>query len=737
MPEIINNTQAQENTTSNQGTNKMPKLDAKSFFFSEDEVFVQLANQAFGVVSEDVFRTTSLLTVNSKKIISICSGQVFLQPSNETGKVNLILKPYRQPVNGLSVKYFIYRGLPKDQFLDGSNQVLATGSGLITHIRTEFNSFYSQDASLSPAPVFLGKYIGYPDPSAPPDEVQHPEDLIDSYFYKISQTFTDETGTTVPSAKHSFELPMIPAGTHLATVTGVIGLEVVLNYGDYYIENDPNPFKLDLAFARLQSSVIDVSGITDAYQKKLMREAITQFIDPAAYYGLHANGGKISKFNVTQPLSSAADIAALIGNFTTKNNVYIYIQSNRQKSYNFYGKYKISDNNNNNIKIGISEAGLAENTFETSKWPVTVFNTAPATGSTQATIAYQFTTDRNPKTALYGVIANILSENDENFVDAQRLIKEASGPILPLTYFTTTVQLVSPIANNANIASFVRLLYVGKEIVLSRPDIDDGDPNTPTPALNFNPAYRDDIFDLVHAVSFLKANNIFHVHSYVPKLQDQADLDPNRGYVLGFTQRTENTIALSETENLTLFTYLSIAESEQSKHTSGQNVSSNKEASGYAVQNVTSVHTLPNLPTNEYIELKVITDVDQTVTTVKLVTKDGSLPTSMMLGITNTENDVLKALSSAPNQKLYFEPFSYTENVIKSAEGVLYQRFRLGLIVDKADFGQEMKMPADADKIIVYSTDGLLFYSKKYSDYIESIFDKEPLTSDESNKQID
>lgn len=96
MSDLISNTQTQNSTTSNEGTNKQPKLDANSFFFLEDEVFTQTAAQAFGVISENEFRTTSLLNLGTvdKKIFSICSGQIFLQPmTGDTAKVNLVLKP--------------------------------------------------------------------------------------------------------------------------------------------------------------------------------------------------------------------------------------------------------------------------------------------------------------------------------------------------------------------------------------------------------------------------------------------------------------------------------------------------------------------------------------------------------------------------------------------------------------------------------------------------------------------
>lgn len=728
MSEIINNTQAQKATTSNQGTNKVPKLDAKSFFFLEDEVFTQQVNNAFGVISENEFRTTSLVTISAKKVVSICSGQVFLQPnSGDDNKVNLILKPYKQPVAGLSIKYFIYRGLPKNQFLDSSNKVLTTGSGLITHIRTEFNNFYQQDASLSSEqPELLGKYIGYPDPAAPTNEAQVGTDLIDEYFYKISQTFEDETGD-ITNAKRAFEMPMIPIGLDLTTaISGEIGLDIVLNYGDYYIENDPNPFKLDLNFARIPQNVINVSGITDAYQKKLMRENIIQFIDPAAYYGLHANGGGIFKLGVTSPLETSTDIYSLINPFVTKNNIYIYVQSNRQRSYNFYNKYVVNGTNSNNIKIGTTEANLLETTFETNKWPVKIFNTVPASGSDKQTIALQFTTDKSSSTSLYGQTVNLLSANSENFVDAKNLVQEPDSNGV-VSDFTKAIMLSSPVANNLNIASIVQLIYLGKNIVLSKPGIDDNDPNTPAPTpVYFTTKYMDDVFDLTNATSFLQADKIYHIHCYKPTLYNQGEIDKNRNKVVSFSQRTQNSIFLSDTETLTFFTYLSIVESEQNNHSvMSPKPSSNKQATGYGVQNIGVHNTLFNLPTNEYVDIVDFSISSGLINGLRLKTKDGSLPTSLVLGLTENENSYLRNLTlNSSNAKVFFDVFNGEEEKIVSIELIEYKKYRLSIIVDNIVFptseSEYTIIQSPVEQIItVYSIDGLVFFSKEYAQYIK------------------
>jgi hypothetical protein len=729
MPELLDSTQTQQATSSDQGTNKVAKLDAKSFFFLEDGVFTpQTTAQSFGIIDENQFRTTSIVSVTNKKVISICKGQIFIQPmTGDATKVNLILKPYIQPINGISIKYFIYRGLSKSNFIEPNGEVKLTGNGLITHIRNEYNSFYSNNP-----PTFYPKYIGYPDDNT----TQAETDLIDSYFYKISQSYDGDAENLVDPTKN-FEFPIIPAGTHLATETGSIGLDIVLNYGDYYIPNDQNPFKFDLEFARAASNIINVSGITNAYQKKLARETITQFLDPAAYYGLHANdGGKIFRHGQTQPIVTPQDVATLIDNFVTKNTIYIYIQSNRQRSYNFYNKYIISDTNANNLKIGLSETNLVETTFETNNWPVKVFSTPPAVSSDKQTIALQFTTDKNPNVSLFGDVANIGSVNQENFVDAKDLIPVPVEGV-PETPFTKTVLLHSPIANNHNIASFIQLLYIGKNIILSKPGIDDGDPATPPPDdILFTTKYIDDVFDLINATSFLQADKIYHVHSYRPLLYNQEEIDKNRKRVIAFTQRTQNTIAVSETENLTLFTYLAIVENEQSNHSNFSSTSSSdKTATGYSVQNVGEFLTLPNLPGNEYVEVKLFTDSGETVKGIVLNTVDGSLPMSIVLGITENEQQKILDLISTNNlkyPKFFLRNLLDTENDnYVSPESIKYKKFEVGIIYENTDFSTDVVTLQENDFFTIYTIDKLVFFSKSYSQEIElkneNIFTNAPL----------
>lgn len=69
MPDLQDNTIAQTETTSDGGSNTMPKFRGDSYFFIENGDFTQSDLQRFGVIDEFGFRTTSLVTLVNKKLI--------------------------------------------------------------------------------------------------------------------------------------------------------------------------------------------------------------------------------------------------------------------------------------------------------------------------------------------------------------------------------------------------------------------------------------------------------------------------------------------------------------------------------------------------------------------------------------------------------------------------------------------------------------------------------------------
>src|SRR3954465_9964217 len=104
-----------------------------SFFAAEADLPLQLATQAFGPVSGSTgtqYRLSSLftesLTANPVMAHAVVSGKVlFLVSASGTSRYNIILRPSTQIPGLPAVKYFIYRGILKSDFLDGSNNIVA------------------------------------------------------------------------------------------------------------------------------------------------------------------------------------------------------------------------------------------------------------------------------------------------------------------------------------------------------------------------------------------------------------------------------------------------------------------------------------------------------------------------------------------------------------------------------------------------------------------------------------
>ena len=301
-PTIGNSTQYKKLTTSDDGRNVMPLEQPKSHFFLEDGVFTQVASQRFGAISADKFNTTSSITLNSsKKVYSICQGTVLIVPqTGSTDKVNLVLKPFKQPIASIPIKYFIYRGLKKNDFVTADNKIAgsaSSGTEFAQHIWTEFNQFYDTDNG-GTAPDFLSRYIGYDDLGT----IHANSTLIDSIYYKVTQY--NDLDQTEESPETAYELPTIPRGLVLSEINSgdEIGIDIVLNFGDYISLSDLDLFQFDLAYAKAPKPELDVTGITDDFYKKRQKELATRFIDITAFYGLHANGaGKVYLASDTTP----------------------------------------------------------------------------------------------------------------------------------------------------------------------------------------------------------------------------------------------------------------------------------------------------------------------------------------------------------------------------------------------------------------------------------------------------
>ncbi|MCP5104826.1 MAG: hypothetical protein GY950_15680 [bacterium] len=343
-------------------------LAPKSHFFTDHGNIVQTAAEAYGPVSVDKtnrFRTTALFKRQGgtePKAYAVVNGFVVIQrdPGNNT-VVNLVLKPFQQPMAGFTpVKYFIYRGITLTDFLKGINntdeKLIRDAAGSSAFISRLWPMHTAQNG----AEPFESKALGYD----PDNQDPNGADLLDDLFFRQDS---------------NIQFPIATKGEHIGNFftsggTGTFGFEIVLEEGE---------FQPDLAYVRKVSHEISVAGMpagTDAekFAVRLKREEILNFMDPAAFYGLHrsdkgiitVDDGAGAKTN----LPSEQMYENVIDKFNTKNTLYIDIRNENGQSYNFYGKY--DDGNGNAFGIGHSIAVITDQAYASDSWPLIII---PAT----------------------------------------------------------------------------------------------------------------------------------------------------------------------------------------------------------------------------------------------------------------------------------------------------------------------------------------------------------------------
>ena len=691
------------------GLHVRPDLLPESYLFIEKKAFSQAQIDKFGMTGNTTFRTTSRISYTGK-IFTICQGQVLIQPnSDDPTKVNLILKPFTQPIKGLAIKYFIYRGLKASDFF-GTNQTInannSSATGFVKHIRDDFQKLYNM-LNLT-EPTLTAQYIGYPGTGS---YAQTTDLLIDDFFFKISQ---EDAGSTAVNQK-AFELPMIPRGTHLGTIDSgqSIGIDIVLNEGDYTIENDPNPFKLDLNFARLNNHILNSTSGANAFENKLIRESATQFIDIAAFYGLHTHGkGKLHASNNGQNtvLQTNDEIYGAIENFATARTTYLYIQGSRQRSYNFYGNYKVNPDNLHNIKIGTDINNLSETIFE-QDWPIQIKENTPS-------LAIQLTTDSKEASALYvkqGLL-NQLTNNEDYFIRGKNLLQENVSD----SEFTKPIVFYIPKNSMGNsIASFIQIIYEGKVMPLV------------TQVLSSDPIVWylkdiDDIFGLINAKSRIESKSNDELHYLIDQnllLIDFNNESGGKDIATVTTKKVEDLVLKDDSSTLKRITYETLLNNIR------QNISAYYQSRTAYQDNsnsgtITYSDKINNFYRPEspyYLEKVMYTDLESDVMTgLSLKLEDSTLTSKKLLGITDTENEKLVEIITTHqlnNPKFYFKNELLDENgFYTSVEKIQYKKYNLSIIGETQE--GKLTVISPTEKIYVTTTDNAVFASDDYAKWM-------------------
>lgn len=341
----------------------------------------QTPDDAFGPKSATKFRVTSSFTGNLQEhaeAFAVTKGVVMIQPS-DSDHVTLVLKPIEQTALGtFTVKYFVYRGLRRSEFLGTDANFLVAKPGSTELIA----SIYAQDAAmatklgLSASDPLPAKVLGY-NPTDPATK------KLDDFFYHVD-------AATGPTA--GYQLAVAERGMVIGHLDkDGFGFEIVL-------EDDSTDLTLD--YVRRRVYEIDLSRVTDPLEAAYRREEIHRYIDPAAYYGMHYYAGVY----VNNPKSLVKEEDAFwqtVERYHTKETLYIDIRSENGYAYNYYGNYGVARTGNTNLKLGTTSGALPEIVYGTFGWPI--YATTLTASTTEAMNAFHiaFSVDDNLNPLMY------------------------------------------------------------------------------------------------------------------------------------------------------------------------------------------------------------------------------------------------------------------------------------------------------------------------------------------------
>lgn len=374
--------------------------------FADMSGLSQNSSQAFGPVDSQRFRLSSMFSANGPvKTYAALDSMVFVQknPANDT--FNLILRPLRQPEIGFTkVKYFIYRGIRK-----GDIESLAEAGKIRTstnHPRADFIDFLQKiQQDLDSNTALSLEMLNW--------DQKESFNLLDSYFMNTN------SNAQLPVVKRGMCLGSFDHSTHF-------GFEIILAEGAHH---------LTLASVQSANHILDISGIAVRSERKSKKEEVLNYLDPAAFFGLHFHGKVLypdpagGDPNSIQTINySEADIYThIVSKFFTRNTLYLDIRDEHGNSYNYLENLDLGgDDSGKALKIGDlppENQPLQAEDFHTQGWPILIRNSASVnTNAKYNAVFLQFPIPQQTDPILYLEYGFGITPNTNNtFIEGENL----------------------------------------------------------------------------------------------------------------------------------------------------------------------------------------------------------------------------------------------------------------------------------------------------------------------------
>ncbi len=309
----------------------------KFYFFTDiDLIAAQTASETFGPVSGFENSKYRLLSIHSASstpsAYAICDGVVFVQDdSANPNLVNLVLKPFRQPILGIpAIKYFIYKGIDKGSLIaTGGNEIATAGNNDLTQ-----NIWNAQNARNESIDVSNGDPVGTTTDTPPAAALGVNYSAMASSPYDAADV--DEISKVFFNAVAEYQLPKVEGGNHIGDFNSTsFGLQIIF---DTRINH--TTFSHVRQFDDIHEVVELTGGESQAevFSHWHIKERILHYLDPSAFFGNFYTTGLFAKSSTDVDFSkfTGDDIYTnVLTSFYNKNRVYYDIRGELNNALNY------------------------------------------------------------------------------------------------------------------------------------------------------------------------------------------------------------------------------------------------------------------------------------------------------------------------------------------------------------------------------------------------------------------
>jgi len=450
------------------------------FFTEPAKLDTQANTDTFGPLfgSEvNIYRISSkhkVLTGSSAKVFACQDSMMLVVPTIDfttkaivPGRVNLILKPLDSLLIPLQpISYYIIRGLDRNSFLSGAAIIaddIAVNSEFINKFHFNWN-LSLPIRGLAPGTVPDPRVIGFHEDLA--TNLTYRAYWLEEFFNSSASTNTFIQDFAAVKVREGEWIGNVLAGNEFEfeIVTDTENMPINLEYAEY------NAFQIDATLNPINPANVTLTALT-------AREKVLNYIDPAAFFGMHFEGGVrlFSAYtnsgagnnpsNTTAPvLKRKLDLVTeILAKFINKDVVYLDVRSERGYSYGFYQNYR--DSSDDILRLKSKSDLLFHNLdYKAMPWPLVNLKNPPTNLNAidpGAPIYLKLSIRDNKTPVLFAEDPKLFGEkNKKQFFTKKELVDDG---LLGSDDFTETIKLFIPFVTissvKSNVSWHIKLQY--------------------------------------------------------------------------------------------------------------------------------------------------------------------------------------------------------------------------------------------------------------------------------------